>query len=94
MENLGFDAIVWGGTGWNMIWSFGVCQYLLDIGCKTPQKIGVVSGGCMPALAFCGAADINLGIVQCNELYEFCKTAIFNRIRQLLSPSISWQYHL
>lgn len=81
MKNLGFDSIVWGGTGWNMIWSFGVCQYLLDIGCSPPKDIGVVSGGCMPALAFCGAADINLGMVQTEELYDYGDFLFNNRFR-------------
>lgn len=71
MKSLGFDAIMWGGTGWNMIWSFGVSQFFMDVGLKCPVKVGSISGGCMPALAFCGAANQQIGIVQCEQLYKY-----------------------
>ena len=70
MKTLGYDAIMWGGTGWNMLWSFGVSQFFIDTGFKSPSKIGVVSGGCMPALAYIGAADQQIGIVQCEQLFK------------------------
>ena len=70
MKTLGYDAIMWGGTGWNMIWSFGVSQFFMDTGLKSPIKVGVVSGGCMSGLAFCGAANQQIGIVECEQLYR------------------------
>lgn len=82
MKSLGFDSVVWGGTGWNMIWSFGVLQFFIDAGLKSPQKIGVVSGGCMPALAWIGAADHQIGIVQTEHLYKFGDIYFNDRFRR------------
>ena len=81
MKTLGYDAIMWGGTGWNMLWSFGVAQFFMDTGLKSPIKVGVVSGGCMTGLVFCGAANQQLGIVQCEQLYNSGDLYFNNKFR-------------
>jgi hypothetical protein len=82
MKSLGYDAIVWGGTGWNMLWSFGVSQFFLDTGIKSPAKVGVVSGGCMSALAHIGAANQHVGIVQCEQLHRYGDFMFNDRFRR------------
>lgn len=82
MKSLGFDAIVWGGTGWNALWSFGVAQFFLDTGFECPKKIGVISGGCLPGLSFIGAADQQMGIVQCEQLYNHGDFLFNDRFRR------------
>ena len=82
MKTLGYDAIMWGGTGWNIIWSLGVSQFFMDIGLKSPVKVGVVSGGCFPALAFCGAADQQIAIVQSQQLYDHGDIFFNDRFRR------------
>lgn len=82
MKSLGFDAIMWGGTGWNMIWSFGVSQFFMDTGLKSPIKVGAVSGGCMPALAYIGAANQQLGIVQSEQIYCYGDILFNDRFRR------------
>ncbi len=84
MKTLGYDAIMWGGTGWNLLWSFGVAQFFIDTGLESPYKVGVVSGGCMPALAFCGAANQQIGIVQCEQLYKYGDIFFNDRFRRRL----------
>ena len=64
-----FDSIFFGGTGWNLPWSFGVAKKLEELGFKNHiKKVGSLSGGCFPALAFLGAADYEIGVVQCDQL--------------------------
>ena len=64
-----FDSIFFGGTGWNLPWSFGVAKKLEELGFRNNiKRVGSLSGGCFPALAFLGAADYEIGIVQCEQL--------------------------
>jgi hypothetical protein len=64
-----FDSIFFGGTGWNLPWSFGVAKKLEELGFKNSiKRVGSLSGGCFAALAFLGAADYEIGVIQCEQL--------------------------
>ncbi len=66
-----FDSIFFGGTGWNLLWSFGVSKKLHELGFKNyVNKVGAISAGCMSALAFLDAADYEIGIVQSEQLHK------------------------
>lgn len=66
-----FDSMFFGGTGWNLLWSFGVSKKLYEVGFRTHiKKVGSISAGCMSALAFLDAANYEIGIVQSEQLYK------------------------
>lgn len=66
-----FDSIFFGGTGFNLLWSFGVSKKLYELNFRNNiQKVGSISAGCMSALAFLDAADYEIGIVQSEQLHK------------------------
>jgi hypothetical protein len=80
-----FNSIFFGGTGWNLLWSFGASKKLHELGFKTHvKKVGSISAGCMSALAFLDAASYEIGIVQCEQLKQqkfFCSTEFRKKYR-------------
>jgi hypothetical protein len=66
-----FDSIFFGGTGFNLLWSFGASKKLYELNFRNNiQKVGSISAGCMSALAFLDAANYEIGIVQSEQLHK------------------------
>jgi hypothetical protein len=78
-----FDSLFFGGTGFNLLWSFGVSKKLYELNFrKNITKVGSISAGCMSALAFLDAANYEIGIVQCEQLTkEKCFLSTEFRVR-------------
>ena len=68
---INFNSIFFGGTGWNLLWSFGAAKKLYELGFRNHiRRVGCISAGCMSALAFLDAASFDIGIVQSEQLHK------------------------
>ena len=66
-----FDSIFFGGTGWNLLWSFGASKKLHELGFnKKIKRVGGLSCGALSALAFIDSASYEVGIVQSEQLFK------------------------